>query len=90
MESGSKYIVFDDGLVDSAVIFSRHFSHDNMAMAISKLGGHHPESPKPISAGFVQIMDDGTIQAYGESTSLKLRSRPEIDSKIITKMIRSR
>ena len=90
MESGSKYIVFDDGLVESAVIFSRHFNHDNMAMAISNLGGSHLESPKPVSAGFVQVLDDGTIRAYGESISLRMTSRPDVDSNLITKMIGSR
>lgn len=38
---------------------------------------------KPVSAGFVQFGNGGKVQAFGESESLGLASRPQ-DSEIIT------
>ena len=81
MNRAAKYIIYDDDLLDVAVIFSNHIQHDSMAMTIGC---------KPISAGFVEI--DGTKNgepraiAFGESVSLGLKSRPQ-DSKIIQKML---
>lgn len=42
---------------------------------------------KPISAGFV-VIDGGIAFANGQSISLNLKSRPEIDSKIINSYLK--
>lgn len=81
MTRAAKYIIYDDGLNDVAVIFPNHVNHNNMAMMLGC---------KPISAGFVEIdgtkSDDPQAVAFGHSVSLGLKSRPE-DSKIIQKML---
>ena len=81
MNRAAKYIIYDDDLLDIAIVFPNHIQHNTMATMIGC---------KPISAGFVEI--DGTKNdepraiAFGESISLGLKSRPQ-DSKIIQKML---
>jgi hypothetical protein len=41
----------------------------------------------PISAGFIKILSDGTIQCYGESISLGLKAEPE-DSEIAKRILK--
>ena len=57
-----KYIIFSD---NSGIIFPLIQSHSNMAMSVPH---------KPISAGFV-IEKDGGYYCYGESITLRLKSR---------------
>ena len=57
-----KYVIFSD---DSGIIFSSDQSHCNVAMTIPH---------KPISAGFV-VEKEGKFYCYGESMTLKLKSR---------------
>lgn len=78
-DKNSKYIVFDDGLNDYPVIFPHFVQHDTIAGAMSPR--------KPISAGFVRVHPEGYIEAYGESISLKLKSNPEVDDLLLTKML---
>ncbi len=72
-----KYIVVDNGLWDAPVIFDEGIQHFEMASNI------HGEV---ISAGFVRFTPNG-LECYGESISLGLQSAPEIDSKMINKML---
>lgn len=73
-----KYIMFK-GNTDF-LIFPESLSHDEVVLA-----GHGIKS-----AGFVKIMpnpEGGTAviaRCYGESTSLKIKSRPDHDSLVIT------
>jgi len=82
MNRQSKYIVFDDGLGEHAVIFPRHIAHATMATMLNH---------RVVSAGFVavEVAADGggvTVQGHGESVSLGLASRPE-DGEILRRML---
>ena len=75
----AKYIIFDTGLNYVPIIFPNHVQHGSMALM---LGQWTPER-----AGFVRVEDDGSVVAHGESISLKLKSDPELDSKLLAKML---
>ena len=76
-----KYIIADG----SAIIFSAAITHSTLARGMGRIDG----------AGFVDFQTEvdswgETIikaVAYGESTSLGIKSRPEEDSAIITRQI---
>ena len=76
----AKYIVFDTGLDDCPIIFPNTVTHSTVAMTFSAW--------MPLSAGFVKVNDDGSLTAYGESVSIKLKSNPKTDNKILAKMFR--
>lgn len=76
MNVGMKYIIIDDGLVDTPILFPQWVKHDKMLF---------DRSVKLLSAGFVQIVGS-TVEAYGESVSLKVSSRKE-DSEIIQRAL---
>jgi hypothetical protein len=74
----AKYIIWDDGLTECAIVFNNHLTHADMALRLNV---------KPISAGFVRFESnpqDPTVEAiaFGESVSLRLKSRRE-DSHIL-------
>ena len=77
----AKYIIPDG----SAIVFSAVITHSTMARGMGRIDG----------AGFVDFRTEvdswgETIikaVAYGESTSLDIKSRPEEDSAIITRQI---
>lgn len=74
----AKYVIFDDGANYFPVIFPNHIQHNNMAAMLS---------PWVLErAGFVSIDQDGSLTAHGESISLRLKSRPEIDNKLLAKL----
>jgi len=75
----AEYIIFDTGLNYVPVIFPNHVQHGSMALIIGQW--------KPERAGFVRVEDDGSVVAHGESISLKLKSEPELDSKLLAKML---
>lgn len=76
----AKYVIFDNGLDDVPVIFPNHITHNTMAMMI----GHW----KPVRAGFVRVdAGTGTVEAYGNSTSLRLSSDREVDSQLIRQLL---
>ncbi len=72
-----KYIVImkGDG-AEGPVIFSSLDQHADMAL---KLMG---PNDTVIGAGFITYTKDG-VQCWGSSVSLKIKSRPEQDSRII-------
>lgn len=79
----SKYITFEGGELSHnlpvAIIFPYIITHSKMARCLNRLG-------KPISAGFVSVNYEGKVQAYGNSESLGLKSRPE-DNKLLSKTL---
>ena len=78
-----KYIIFEDDGLEFPVIFPAVAQH-NSIIAHSKWGG----KLTPVSAGFVALdFNAKDIFAYGDSFSLKLKSRP-VDSAIITNFIK--
>jgi len=78
LSTDAKYIIFDTGLNYVPVIFPNHVQHGSMALM---LGQWNPER-----AGFVRIDDNGSVVAHGESISLMLKSNPELDSKMLSKL----
>ena len=66
-----KYIIFENDGLPCPVIFSKTVTHSDMANKVKGLG-------KPISAGFVS----GELTAWGESSSLNLKSRKQ-DTQLI-------
>ncbi len=77
MFNHAKYLVIDNIGGDIPYIFPNHINHANFAM------GMHGDV---VSAGFVTIGDSGHINCFGESISLKKKSRPAEDIYLITKM----
>lgn len=73
-----KYIIPED--YKAPILFHSLYTHADIAQ----------QHGKCISAGFVQITakdNKVVVSCYGESVSLKLKSNPEVDNKLITKMI---
>jgi hypothetical protein len=81
-----KYVMFSDGHRSMPIIFPKEFVHSNMADAFTSIAEH--VGFKPISAGEVSIQPCDNILGFrficfGESTTLKLKSKHE-DGNIIT------
>jgi hypothetical protein len=76
MNRAAKYIIWDDGITECAIIFNNHLKHVDMVFKLMV---------EPISAGFV-LINDSKVVAYGESVSLNIRSRAE-DSEIIQRIL---
>lgn len=72
-----KYIIVDNGAWFAPILFDEATQHFEMANNVPG---------KVISAGFVRFAPRG-LECYGESISLGLKSAPEIDSKMINKML---
>lgn len=75
----SKYVVLSIGGIELPVIFSDLMTHADVARPLCAQRG------EVVSAGFCHI-NDGTYTCYGESVSLKLKSRPE-DSAILNRYL---
>lgn len=69
-----KYVIVEDWECELAILFNEIIKHDSVA-----------NGRKIISAGFCSIVND-SVAVWGESTSLKLKFRPE-DAEIIQKAI---
>lgn len=76
MTNKMKYIIVDNGMYESAILFDYMTQHDAMA---AKVGGTVK------SAGFVEI-DDGEFRCFGKSLSLNIASRPT-DSEYVSKIM---
>ena len=71
-----KYIIFKHGTLFHPVLFSNHTTHSQVKL----------EGATPISAGFVSFSETLRLpKCYGNSTSLKLESRGELDEEIISR-----
>jgi len=76
--TGTKYIVVSsDFSGEQLIMFPSVIKHDKMAKAMKRL-----RYPNVISAGFI----DEFMQCYGESTSLRLKSR-DIDTILLKSML---
>lgn len=75
MSNYNKYISvsIDKNSMPIIIVFPVNINHRDMAFAMRKIGYRHCES-----AGFV----DEFLQCYGESTTLRLKSKPE-DTRIL-------
>jgi len=70
-------------LLDLPFLFSNTLNHANVADMLLGFGADDQSGYSLISAGFVRFTD-GKVVAHGESVSLRLKSRPEEDSKLIS------
>jgi len=75
-----KYIIVDNGMYETPVIFNEATDHSQMAADTFGF------KKNVISAGFVSFSKDG-LYCHGRSVSLDLDSRPEEDARIINRMI---
>lgn len=77
MFTKAKYVVGEVpaivGTFTVAICFSEAVGHDTVKPLFKEIH----------SAGFFYINDDRTVVAYGESVSLKTKSRCELDAKLI-------
>lgn len=62
----TKYITFDNGTIDTIVIFPEISQHRDIDLLDSKILG----------AGFIEMVN-GSWKCYGESISLAVKSRPQ-------------
>ena len=79
-----KYIILSVGGLERPYVFSELDSHFEVARSL----GYHPDHVHCIGAGFCYIAVDtvigaATYKCYGESTSLRINSRGEKDSKVL-------
>ena len=71
-----KYIVFAaSGGREAPVLFPHAFTHSWVAGELRPM--------TPVSAGFVEMTGDGEIRCFGHSSSLRLPSRPKIDTELV-------
>jgi hypothetical protein len=78
----TKYIIVDTGL-PTAFIFPETVTHADVARAVA------PGRPV-LGAGFVSVSDDGEYSCWGESISLKIKSREAEDTRILNHTCRGR
>lgn len=78
MSYKAKYVIYDSGLVVVAVVFSSVETHAHIAYSLVKDPGD------VISAGFCHVVDNKFV-CYGESISLKVKSRGDKDSDFLNK-----
>lgn len=89
-----KYIVTEreenGNRIEEIFVFDVNINHDCFGELVGKFknstwGRWVRVQRKPISAGFVEIRPhDGTMACYGESETLKLKSRGDEDTKLLT------
>lgn len=77
MFTKSKYIII--GRDEMPIVFPELLKHSDVAR---QMGGAHNVT----GAGFCHITDDKYV-CYGESTSLNVKSRQEVDSKILNTLL---
>ncbi len=75
-----KYIVFKSPRGEAPVLFPHEFIHSWVAGQMRPL--------EVVAAGFVEIAD-GVVRCYGHSSSLRIASRGDRDSQLITKNLRA-
>lgn len=73
----SKYILSSTG---GPVIFSELLTHVDVACALFS-------RDSVVGAGFCYVNNDGLYVCYGESISLKIKSREALDSKELNKLL---
>jgi hypothetical protein len=68
-----KYIITKGGDV---VLFNNGLTHRDVAYSLKFLD-------EVESAGFVSVSDEGGVNCYGESVSLKIKSRGDADAEFV-------
>lgn len=76
-----KYIIVELTFNDVPFIFPEIIQHDQFYLSIEKSISKY--SPRVISGGFIKISYDEKIECYGNSFSLDVVSRKNIDSDLI-------
>lgn len=75
-----KYVIVKVGFgIEAAILFNPIIQHSEAAFIFKN-------QQNVISAGFYDVQD-GKVHVWGNSTSLKLATRGELDAKIIQKLI---
>ena len=78
----TKYVIFNNGIMDKAIVFGETLSHAEIAdMITRKFPGVNI-----VSAGFVGTTKDNKKIGYGESISLLLKSRGEQDTRALNEV----
>jgi hypothetical protein len=82
MVMNAKYICIEyPGIGEAIIIFPEFLTHKDMARNNAACGCNI------ISAGFVQENATGGLVCYGDSVSLEIKSRPEIDTALVNRML---
>lgn len=76
-----KYICYDNGLLDVIIVFPDMIDHNDMRCRLNV------PIENVLSAGFVAAENENGPSCYGMSVSLKVESRPVIDTKILRKFL---
>lgn len=78
-----KYVIFNiENVKDIAVCFPDCITHKSIVEGVFQRDRY-----RPVSAGFYRIESDKILPiCYGESESTKLKSRPEKDAFILSKL----
>lgn len=74
MYTKSKYVILEH--LETVIAFPEWITHTEVFPAAKK-----------IAAGFFYVKEDNTVVARGESVSLSLKSRGEIDAKLIARQL---
>lgn len=77
----SKYIIIQTDLATIPVVFGDLISHVRVAYSLVT------DPDDVIAAGFCYIDDNGRYVCYGESVSLRVKSRGEEDSSFLNKYL---
>lgn len=78
MQRDMKYVVHEGALATEIYLFPNFVTHNNFVFNMNFA------SEDVVSAGFVSP----DLKCYGESVSLKLKSRSEEDTKLLHRMLR--
>ena len=77
----AKYIIYKDtNDLEHAVIFDKIVNHSSIKQALKSSFCYALKDEDFISAGFVELTN---LQCYGDSFTLKLKSRGDIDTKVM-------
>lgn len=87
-----KYIVFDTGVNEESVFVFPDFVSfsaikDSLSLIVASslmVSSNLVIMTRIISAGQMKMDEQGNIQCYGRSEELGIKSRPAVDSKLIT------
>ena len=76
----AKYIILDNR---TPIVFPETHGHNDMKFRVAP-------GAECTGAGFVYINDKGEYVCYGESTSLRVKSRGAVDSEILNRYLGGR
>ena len=79
MTDDTKYITFIKNDIEGGIIFDNILKHSDMLILYNKAF--------ILGAGFLYFNKKGKVECYGESISLRIKSRKNLDSKTINKSL---